>query len=127
MPFYFQALALWGVVTMSLGASPQGPPKPADFKQWGLDTLTHIRSALWIPQRALYAEEAVVGQPAPDKPAFMWGCGVQLSALAAAARLDRDAYLPQLRDYAAHLNSYWIEANGIGGYNVLPGSSSPDR
>ena len=63
----------------------------------------------------------------PESPAFMWACGVQLTALTAAARLDRPGYLPRVRRYVTGLDVYWQEANGIGGYDVLPGPKSPDR
>ena len=56
----------------------------------------------------------------------MWGCGVQLSALAAAARADR-RYLPRLTRYVAGLKVYWISHDGVGGFNALPSPSPPDR
>ena len=62
----------------------------ADFKAWGLEEVRKIEADLYLPVRGLYADGAEAGKPAPDKPAFMWGCGVQLAALAAAARLDPD-------------------------------------
>ena len=57
----------------------------------------------------------------------MWGCGVELSALAAAAKSDGKTWKPRLHDYFTGLETYWQNANGITGYNVLPAPSPPDR
>jgi uncharacterized protein YyaL (SSP411 family) len=57
----------------------------------------------------------------------MWGAGVQLSALAAAAQFDPPAYADQLAAYADSLEKYWIVHQGIGGYSVLPGQKEADR
>ena len=93
----------------------------------GLALLNQIQGNFWLPERKLYADEITVGEKAPDHPAFMWGCGVELSALAAAARLDRKDWEAPLRQYVESLDSYWIMGNGIGGYDVLPGATSLDR
>jgi hypothetical protein len=123
----FILLALVAASILLYRASAQEPPTPDTLRKWGLETLDQIQAALWIPTRGLYAEATVVGQPAPDQPAFMWGSGVQLSALVAATRLDAKVYQPQLRRYVTRLDSYWLEANGIGGYDVQPGAAAPDR
>ena len=52
----------------------------------GRGTLECIRRDLWIEDRGLYAEKATADGERPTEPAFMWSAGVQLSALAAAAR-----------------------------------------
>src|SRR5579885_1365520 len=110
----FTMIALCGLTLTSLSA--YGQASSDDLKQWGFDALRLTKSTFWLPTRGLYADEVIVGQPAsPDRPAFMWGCGVQLSALAAATRVDK-AYEPQLRQYADNLDRYWMEANGVGGY-----------
>ena len=57
----------------------------------------------------------------------MWSAGVALSALNAAARVDPDHYRPRLRAFIDALNAYWTNANGIGGYDVLPGPKPNDR
>jgi uncharacterized protein YyaL (SSP411 family) len=58
----------------------------------------------------------------------MWGAGVQLSALNAAARLD-PSYVDAATSYADALDSYWIIAGDLGGYNPSPGNvnASSDR
>ena len=64
----------------------------------------------------------------PDRPAVMWGCGVQLAALAAAARADA-AWKPRLLDFVAAMDSYWTDQHLtiVGGYDVLPGPKPLDR
>jgi mannose/cellobiose epimerase-like protein (N-acyl-D-glucosamine 2-epimerase family) len=57
----------------------------------------------------------------------MWGCGVQLTALTAAARVDGPTYLPLMKRYISGLDVYWSRADPIPGYDVLPGPKSPDR
>ncbi|MCC6728421.1 MAG: AGE family epimerase/isomerase [Chthonomonadales bacterium] len=116
------ALALPALV----GVSPGAARADQRCAEWGRETLEQIRSDLYMPERGLYAEEAALSGDRPRQPAFMWGCGVQLAALAAAARLDR-AYREPLRGYAEALQSYWSEARGIGGYDVLPVPKPSDR
>lgn len=96
------------------------------FRQWGQETLHQINASFWLSSRGLYADDVVVGQPAPERPAFMWGCGVQLAALTAAAHLD-PASKPQLQRYVKNLDTYWTNEKGIGGYDVLPGPKPTDR
>ncbi len=97
---------------------------------WGLDALKQIRTEFYLTGRHLYADEIKAGEPAsPDKPAFMWACGVQLSALAAAAPLD-PVWKARLLDYAQALDRYWNQPNtdnAIGGYDVLPVPKPLDR
>ncbi len=96
-----------------------------DCRTWGHEILDKIDGALWIKDRHLYANDTVVGQPVKDHPAFMWGCGVELSALAAAARIDR-AYRPKLHDYFQSLEVYW-QSSTVSGYDVLPVPKPLDR
>jgi hypothetical protein len=107
----------------------QNQTSSANLTQWGLDALKQIRSELYLPGRHLYAEESKPGEPAPDKPSFMWTCGVQLSALAAAAPSE-PVWKTRLLDYAQALDRYWAashEDNSIGGYDVLPVPKPLDR
>ena len=123
-------LALISAASLTTAQTPAAVPAaatPADLRQWGMEALKSIQDEYWIPTREQYAEEITVGQPAPDKPAFMWGCGVELSALNAAARLDRRTYTPLARRYAHSLEAYWSDANGRPAYDVQPGPKSPDR
>jgi Glycosyl hydrolase family 76 len=113
------------------------------FATWGAETLDAIRRDFWIDERGMYAEKASAeGGHGPStnppltppdqggekrEPAFMWSAGVQLSALAAAARVDSAKYTAPLAAYADVLETYWIEHDGIGGYSVLPNQRVADR
>lgn len=96
------------------------------FSAWGDETLAMIRRDLWLEDQQLFADRARLNRP-PRQPAFMWGAGVQLSALAMAAQVDEERYLPALTHYADALDVYWVEHQGIGGYDVLPDQKNPDR
>ena len=78
-----------------------------------------------MDEQNLYLEYAKGGRR-ETHPAFMWSAGVQLSALAAAARVDR-AHQEHLKQYAEVLKSYWHEHNGVGGYDVQPNPTESDR
>jgi mannose/cellobiose epimerase-like protein (N-acyl-D-glucosamine 2-epimerase family) len=112
------------------GAAPAAPPattSPLPLRQWGEETLRSIGEDLWLPARKLYAEKRATDAKAPTDPAFMWGAGVELSALAAAARAEPDRYTAPLRAYADALQVYWTEHDGIGGFDVLPAPKPSDR
>lgn len=103
----------------------QSTPTAAMLQQWGGDALAVIDRELWLPAQSLYAERTTRrGDP---EPAYMWSAGVQLTALAAAARLNPDRYAERLTQYADALDVYWKEHNGIAGYDVLPAPAEPDR
>src|SRR5438067_1826210 len=82
------------LLTLAAANLPASPD--SSFRQWGKETLDRIQSELWIESRGVYAEEAKPGAK-PDKPAFTWSWGVQLSALAGATRLEPATYAPLLR------------------------------
>lgn len=116
------ALFLLGMVGARADETPE-----RRFREWGTETLKAIESAFRIPGRDLYADEATAGQPVSERPAFMWGCGVQLTALAAAARVEPKTWQEPLRKYIRALDVYWNEQGGVGGYDVLPLPKPPDR
>ena len=75
-------------------ASAAEPLPTADQLQtWGEEALALIDRELWMADRGLYAERTSRG---PREPAFMWSCGVQLSALNVAARLNPEKYTTRL-------------------------------
>ena len=98
-----------------------------DFKAWGLSVIGQIEKEYSLPSRSLYADTLQPGGSSSNQPAFMWGCGVQLTALVSAARADRRTYLPALRRYITGLDVYWSKADPVPGYDVLPGPKSPDH
>lgn len=114
-------MALW-MTASTLAAEPL--PTADELQSWGEESLALIDRDLWMADRGLYAERTSRG---PREPAFMWSCGVQLSALNAAARLNPEKYTPRLVAYAGALQAYWKEHNGIAGYDVLPAPAPPDR
>ncbi len=109
-------------------ANAQTDTSPDTFKTWGLETLNRIEADYALPGRGLYADEWKRDQAKPGGPAFMWGCGVQLTALAAAAKLDPTHYDARLRRFAKGMDVYWQNnANKIYAYDVQPGPKSADR
>ena len=108
-------------------AQPPPPVTSQTFRTWGNETLARIDADFWLPPRRLYVGEGHLNAPPSSGPAFMWDCGVQLSALAAAARLDPIRYRDRLRDYIDGMNVYWTNANNLGGYDVQPGPKPNDR
>ena len=111
-----------------LTTDPPAPlPAPRDegrqkLARRGRETLAAIEREYRIADSPLYVEQL----DDSNRPAFCWPAGVQLSALAAAARVD-DAYEPRLRAFADALQQYRTEARGIAGLDVLPGPKPSDR
>ncbi|MES2923595.1 MAG: glycoside hydrolase family 76 protein [Verrucomicrobiota bacterium] len=114
-------LLLAGV--LSTARSLAAPP----FEEWGTESLQAIRKDLWLPKLNLYAEQAPDEKGVPAAPAFMWGVGVQLSALAAASKVQPEKYLPETKAYADAINVYWLKHNEIEGFDVQPGPKASDR
>ena len=104
--------------------------EPADargrFETWGAETLAAIHRDLWMAERGLYAERRIRDGEQLE-PAFTWGVGVQLSALTAATRVDPATYQGELTAYIDAVEPYWVEHNGVGGYDVLPVRTAVDR
>lgn len=91
------------------------------YAKWGAENLETIRKDLWLPKLNLYAEMGPDEKGVPSHPAFMWGVGVQLSALAAAAAVEPEKYLPETKAYADAIQVYWLKHKGIEGFDVQPG------
>lgn len=120
-----------GLVTcFMLGTSTTAPcaddPAPP-FRRWGVETLASMEKDFWLPERHLYAEKAHLHQPASLPITLMWGAGVALSAVNAAARIDPARYGGRLREFIDALDAYWTVYDGIGGYDVWPGPKPNDR
>ena len=96
------------------------PPEAAVLGDWGMVTLRQIREELYLPERRLYADKLGHG------PSFLWGGGVQLSALVAAARWDPESR-PWLDEYTTALDAYWNPAGPVAGYDCLPVPKPVDR
>lgn len=121
---YLHGTAIFIALALACGTCRADDEAP---RQWGAETLATIQRDFWLPDRGLYADKVEAGKTGRRGPAFTWGCGVQLTALTAAARLDSATYLPRLRDFLRGLRGYWTEHDGIGGFDVLPGPKPPDR
>jgi hypothetical protein len=122
-------LSLGSAGALQAQARDAGAVTPASalpLRQWGEEALGMIARDLLLPGRDLYAEKATTGR-APTQTSFMWGAGVQLSALAAAARAEPRRYTAPLRSYADAIQVYWTDHGGIGGYDVLPAPKPTDR
>ena len=122
---FFRFVALVCLVAVPISAARA--QTAADFRGWGMEALNRIETDFALPSRHLYADVITPGQPAPNRPAFMWGCGVELSALVAATKADSKTWAPRLKIYFNGLEVYWQNAKGTTGYNVLPMPSPPDR
>ncbi len=94
------------------------------YRKWGSETLDEIRASFWSPSDGLYIEETRSDRL--TAPAFVWSRALNLTALSAAARLDH-AFVPRLIADADSLHAYWVNAGGIGGFDVLPGPKPVDR
>jgi hypothetical protein len=136
MPLRIQSVILPAVVAalaLSVHAACQAQANSessAQLARWGVETLDAIKRDLWIADRGLYAEKAATGGGRKDTtnpplappykggevlvPALMWGAGVQLSALAAAARIDPDSYVTPLAAYAVRQHVEPIAAGPVG-------------
>jgi len=97
--------------------------KQAATKSAGLELVLLIDVAFARPD-GLYAGELRDGKP--NGVAHCWPGAVQLSALAAAARVDDRWKLP-LSDYAAALDAHWSVVNKVAGYDASPRPQKPDR
>ncbi len=104
-----------------------GEATPMQCQQWGDETLASMEKDFWLPTHNLYTEKGRLNQRPDSSVTLMWGAGVALSALDAAARVDPDHYRNRLRAFINALNAYWTNANNIGGYDVLPGPKPNDR
>ena len=121
----FRACLLAPFLLASTFADDAKPAPP--FRDWGDETLRVLHRDLWMPGKKLYAEGANVESGKQQHPAFMWGVGVQLSALAAAADLEPERFLKPMRNYADAIQVYWLEHDGIAGFDVQPGPKPSDR
>lgn len=97
------------------------------FAQWGAENLETIRKDLWLPKLHLYAEHAPNKDGSLAHPSFMWGVGIQLTALAAASTVMPDRYLAETREYADAIQVYWMNHDGQEGFDALPGTEDLDR
>lgn len=83
------------------------------FKQWGLETLETIQRDHRLASGG-YSEDQ-----SRRSAAYAWGHSILLLAYAQAARVD-SSFCLHTEDLIDFLRSYWVQENGIGGYDCLP-------
>lgn len=94
-------------------------------RELGASALAAIQKSFYMPDRSLYALEINTGKP--SHPAWIWDASIQLGALCAAARLEPQTYLPQVKAYASALRSYRTMYHDRAGLDVNPPPKSSDR
>ncbi|MBD3174702.1 MAG: hypothetical protein GF320_05960 [Armatimonadia bacterium] len=107
-----------------IAADASAREAPPPFAEWGLEAIEIIRRDLYLSEKSLYADKMT--DDGPSGPAFMWGCGVMLSALNGAAAVD-PSYRPWLVEYVHALERYWSEEGPVPGLDVLPTPKPVDR
>lgn len=83
------------------------------FAEWGRRTLETIERDHRLPSGG-YSEDQ-----SRTAPAYAWGHSILLLAYAQAARAE-PSYCRQTEELIEFLRSYWVQENGIGGYDCLP-------
>jgi uncharacterized protein YyaL (SSP411 family) len=94
-------------------------------REWGIESLKEIHEAFYMADRGLYAEEVNNGKK--TSPAWIWDASIHLGALNAAAKVDPQTYLPQVKAYAAALRAYRTTNHDRPGFDVNPPPKKPDR
>lgn len=97
------------------------------YQKWGDETLAMIQKDYWLPRGKIYSEHATDESGKRGHPAFMWGVGVQLTAMAAASKLEPEKYLKETTDYAEAIQAYWNKHKDIEGFDVQPRQKESDR
>ena len=86
------------------------------FQQWGRETLTQVENNFGRSD-GLYKQSLT-----QTFPAYVWGQGITLSALVAAAKVD-SSYLARAKSHAEALqDQFWCYSGGIWGYNASANS-----
>ncbi|MCX7719257.1 MAG: glycoside hydrolase family 76 protein [Candidatus Sumerlaeaceae bacterium] len=124
------------VAALCAAAASAGAPAAADaggsaalYMRWGAEALEATDKYLSGTPPFLYAEKTDLPRTdnASVEPAFMWACGIQLTALAAAARCGHPGAAERVEQFLRTFDHYWISKDGLGGYNPGPGAAQPDR
>lgn len=107
---------------MLLGCTHQPAEQPR-LRDTALELLLRIESNFFRDDK-LYSHDITSGKP--SGPAHCRAAAQQLSAMAAAARVE-PFWRVRLNDYINAMDAYWIELGGIGGYSQAPHMPSPVR
>ncbi len=106
-------------------------PPASLLQKWGGTVLRNTLTAFYLPRRRVLSERVVAlghsGRYRPQgQPAFAWSQSMELLMLGEAVKCD-SAYAVTLRKFVRTLGPYWRVANGVGGFDVLPGKVPVDR
>ena len=110
---------------------PGATVSASKLQSWGRTVLRNSLTAFYLPKQKVLAEQAVAighsGRYKPKgQPAFAWSQSMALLMLAEAVKCD-PAYSGTLQKFVKTLGPYWRVANGVGGFDVLPGNAPLDR
>ena len=106
-------------------------PGASVVRSWGRSVLRNTLTVFYLPKRKVLAETAVMtghgNQYKPGgNPAFAWSQSLELLMLAEAVKCHA-ANAGILHRFVGTLRPYWRVANGVGGFDVLPGKAPLDR
>lgn len=100
---------------------PSADPDAATLKGWGMETMAAVRRDFLPKPDGFYVDKRGAAQPA-----FNWGVGVLLSAMAEAAPQNA-GWRREAARYAPLVRAYWNDKGPVPGYDVLPGPKDVDR
>lgn len=103
----------------------QAAPAQASYREWAEEASAFVQRTFWDERAGLY-RPASPPEPRDLPYDFMWGSGVQLSHLAAAARYEPERYRAVLRTFFRGLDRYWDAAAPIPGYDAYFSSPTSD-
>lgn len=92
-------------------------PASADYKDKAREQTDYIQANFFDAKTGRYRPRYPV-DPKELPYDFMWGNGVQLTALVAAAKEDPAKYKPWLYAFKKGLRGYWDPASPVPGYNA---------
>ena len=106
-------------------------PSASVVRSWGRSVLRNTLTVFYLPKRKVLAETAVSAghgdQYKPGgQPAFAWSQSMELLMLAEAVKCHT-LKAGTLHTFVGTLGPYWRLANGVGGFDVLPGKVPLDR
>jgi len=119
--FLVSACANSALAFQTAASAQKKTPKPwpqEKFARWGTEALAQIKLDHRVADTYFYYEDQN-----RDAFSFTWGIGMQMRALAQAAKLDPYRYQARLENLAeATVGAYWdANTNGIGGFSVAMG------
>jgi hypothetical protein len=111
------------LIALALGA----PSHFIVFRDQADQFTLSIQERYWEGASKCYAEYVSEGGTQGSEPSFAWDLAVQMSALAAACKLEPKKFQPLYDKAVVSLKTYGATSNGVYGYGVLPNSNPPDR